>query len=241
MTVRSLQCACGIRDHPLCQWHSSERHLVRLASHSHRRSDGYLPLFPQTDQRTHGDEAHLDQGHTPHAVGLWCGNYLARRFWPRTGGVWWTLPSCRRGTFSSCRWDPSCFDPVAWEMVLKCGGTIPAERSTESCSSTTIGGVTSTRTRLQWPSGGGSALGSAVGPSPSTPAPNVGGSMLASTPMRADVHQFISDPAEGRENRAQPAAQKRLLDQLQAEVLASNLLMKSWWHAHEATWCIGAL
>ena len=30
----------------LCPWHASERHLIRLASHPHRRADGYLPLFP---------------------------------------------------------------------------------------------------------------------------------------------------------------------------------------------------
>ena len=49
LTVRSLMCACGIRDRPLCPWHAAERHLIRLSNHAHKGNKSYLPLFPDAD------------------------------------------------------------------------------------------------------------------------------------------------------------------------------------------------
>ena len=49
LTVRSLRCACGVRDQPLCPWHAAERHLIRLGDHPHKSNQGYFPLFPSSE------------------------------------------------------------------------------------------------------------------------------------------------------------------------------------------------
>ena len=65
LTVRSLQCAFGLRDHPLypiCPWHVTERHLIRLASHPHKRTDRRIPSFVPLVQRARCHQTCADQG-----------------------------------------------------------------------------------------------------------------------------------------------------------------------------------
>ena len=49
LTVRTLRCACGIREELLCPWHAAERHVIRLSQHPERRQLRYFPLFPNTN------------------------------------------------------------------------------------------------------------------------------------------------------------------------------------------------
>ena len=64
LTVRSLQCAFGLRDHPLypiCPWHVAERHLIRLAPHPHK-TDRRIPSFVPLVQRARCHQTCADQG-----------------------------------------------------------------------------------------------------------------------------------------------------------------------------------
>ena len=60
-------------------------------------------------------------------------------------------------------------------------------------------------------------LSPAVVPAPSTPAPVLNFAAPSDRPPEGE-HRFISDPADTRENRAQLAAHKRMLENLQADV-----------------------
>ena len=51
-TVRALSCSCSVRQHNLCVWHSTERHLVRLEAHPARAGGTQFPLFPDEEGRT---------------------------------------------------------------------------------------------------------------------------------------------------------------------------------------------
>ena len=48
-TLRTLTCSCGARTHPLCVWHSSERHLIRVVARATADGLHILPLFPTSD------------------------------------------------------------------------------------------------------------------------------------------------------------------------------------------------
>lgn len=51
-TQRTLSCSCGVRNHTMCVWHSTERHLVRLDLHPQRGQGAQFPLFPAEGGRT---------------------------------------------------------------------------------------------------------------------------------------------------------------------------------------------
>ena len=51
-TVRALSCSCSVKQHNLCVWHSTERHLVRLEAHPAREGGLQFPLFPDENGRT---------------------------------------------------------------------------------------------------------------------------------------------------------------------------------------------
>ena len=52
LTVRVLQCACSVQMHPLCPWHATERHLVRVLGHPRRAGDTFFPLFADSQGKT---------------------------------------------------------------------------------------------------------------------------------------------------------------------------------------------
>ena len=51
-TVRTLSCSCGARAHPLCIWHSAERHLIRVGALMDSLGTTSGPLFPREDGQT---------------------------------------------------------------------------------------------------------------------------------------------------------------------------------------------
>lgn len=222
LTVRSLQCACGIRDHPLCPWHAAERHLIRVASHPHRRSDGYLPLFPLANG--HSVTKHLlvkafrntlmacgvettvqdDAGRLVEKFGGHCLRVSGAQFLA-AAGIQVALIQLLG------RWSSSAVERYVQSAPLSLVPQVPTE-------------VLRPPDRIQ--GGRGSHLGSAVGPSPSTPAVRGPESMAPTIPPQEGGPRFISDPAEGRDSRAQLAAQRRLIETLQAEVMTLKKAIK---------------
>ena len=49
---RRLKCSCLVRQHGLCVWHASERHLIRMGQRSDIRASVLTPLFPTGSGQT---------------------------------------------------------------------------------------------------------------------------------------------------------------------------------------------
>ena len=220
MTVRSLQCACGIRDHPLCPWHSAERHLIRLAAHPHRRADGYLPLFPLQN----GDAAskHLlvkAFRHTLEAAGLETTlQDDSGRLLEKYGG------HCLR--VSGAQFLAAAGVQVALIQLLGRWSSSAVERYVQNAPLSMVPQLPAEVLRPH-DRDGRAQVDVSSGPAPTTPAPPTVGIPATTHGSDGTPHQYISDPAEGRENRAQMAAHRRLIDQLKAEVLLLKKAVKT--------------
>ena len=222
LTVRSLQCACGVQDHPLCPWHAAERHLIRLSSHPQRRPDGYLPLFPQSDGNTAtkymlvknirqtleagglettltDDGGKLVEKYSGHCLRVSGAQFLA------AAGVQVALIQLLG------RWSSSAVERYIQQAPLSMVPQIPTE---------VLGHSGSQRANVR------GDVGTAVGPSPITPAPLTSRNEGVSVTPYPLQGQLISDPEEGQNHRAQLAAQKRLLRSLQGDVASLQRAIK---------------
>ena len=222
LTVRSLRCACGVQDHPLCPWHAAERHLIRVSSHPHRRTDGYLPLFPQADGSTAtkymlvksirqtleacgvettitDDSGRLVERFSGHCLRVSGAQFLA------AAGVQVALIQLLG------RWSSSAVERYIQHAPLSMVPQIPSDVLTHSGPQrSTVGGT----------------VGTAVGPAPATPAPPPARDDGRNLPSQSFQGRFISDPEEGRSGQAQLAAQKRRLKSLQGEVASLRKAIK---------------
>lgn len=52
LTVRVLQCPCNAQLQPLCPWHATERHLIRVVGHPRRAGDTCFALFSDNQGKT---------------------------------------------------------------------------------------------------------------------------------------------------------------------------------------------
>ena len=52
LTLRTLQCSCKVKTHPLCPFHAAKRHLARLELHGGFRQQVLFPLVPNREGRT---------------------------------------------------------------------------------------------------------------------------------------------------------------------------------------------
>ena len=59
-TLRTLTCSCGARMHPLCVWHSSERHLIRVEARASADGLNVLPLFPTSEGTMASKQTFID-------------------------------------------------------------------------------------------------------------------------------------------------------------------------------------
>ena len=214
LTTRVLQCACGVREHPLCPWHTAERHLIRLSSHSSRRPGGYLPLFPQSSGASitkhllvqavrrvlssGGIETTLkdDSGREIDKFGGHCLRVAGAQFLAAAGVQ---LPLIQL----LGRWSSSAVERYVQNAPLSIVPQIPTEilRAQEDESAPLS-----------------SSFRSAVGPAPSTPAPPTQRDWPDVQPFNRAGHGFISDPAESQQHQAQLVAQKGMIDHLQEAV-----------------------
>lgn len=211
LTTRILQCACGVREHPLCPWHTAERHLIRLASHPHRRAGGYLPLFPQSNgasitkhllvqavRRTlsvAGLETILrdDTGRDIEKFGGHCMRVAGAQFLAAAGVQ---LPLIQL----LGRWSSSAVERYVQNAPLSIVPQIPVEilKNHEDVEPHSA-------SRLQ----------SSVGLAPATPAPAPSLEGLHGQPSQSDGPRFISEPTEGKQQRAQLATHRRLIENMQ--------------------------